>query len=349
MWAFRGGGLSRYHPSSLTSGAAMKRREFVALVGGAALAWPFGARAQAPGRPLVAILSPQPATTAARNLDALRRGLSELGYVEGRNIWLEIRYADGAPARLPALAKELVARKPDVIVTGSAAGVLAAQGATKAIPIVMFSILDPVELGVAKSIVRPGGNATGLWMFGGGDDSLVSKRIELLKEIVPALTRMAVIAAARDPSDQISLQLLPAATRALSVAYDVFDVQTTADLEAAFARAAREGIQAIFVNQNPFLFSRRAEVAMLAARAHLPAIYGFREHVEAGGLISYGSSLPGAYLQAARLVDKILKGTNPADLPIEQQFELVVNLKTAKALGLTIPPRLLARADGVIE
>ena len=189
MWAFRGGGLSRYHPSSLTSGAAMKRREFVALVGGAALAWPFGARAQAPGRPLVAILSPQPATTAARNLDALRRGLSELGYVEGRNIWLEVRYADGAPVRLPALAKELVTRKPDVIIAGSAAGVLAAQGATKTIPIVMFSILDPVELGVAKSIVRPEGNATGIWMFGGGDDSLVSKRIELLKEIVPALTR----------------------------------------------------------------------------------------------------------------------------------------------------------------
>ena len=170
--------------------------------------------------------------------------------------------------------------------------------------------------------------------------SPVSKRIELLKEIVPALTRMAVIAAARDPSDQISLQLLPAATRALNVAYDVFDVQTTADLEAAFARAAREGIQAIFVNQNPFLFSRRAELAMLAARARLPAIYGFREHVEAGGLISYGSSLPGAYFQAARLVDKILKGTNPADLPIEQPttFELVVNLKTAKALGLQYRP-----------
>jgi putative ABC transport system substrate-binding protein len=330
----------------------MQRRDFITLLSGAAVAWPLGAHAQASsGRPLVVILSPQPSTTAAPNLDALRRGLSELGYVEGRNIWLEIRYADGAPARLPALAKELVARKPDVIVAGSAAGVLAAQGATKAIPIVMFSILDPVELGVAKSIVRPGGNATGLWMFGGGDDSLVSKRIELLKEIVPALTRMAVIAAARDPSDQISLQLLPAATRALNVAYDVFEVQTTADLEAAFARAAREGIQAIFVNQNPFLFSRRAELAMLAARAHLPAIYGFREHVEAGGLISYGSSLPGAYFQAARLVDKILKGTNPADLPIEQPttFELVVNLKTAKALGLTIPPRLLARADGVIE
>ena len=329
----------------------VSRREFITLLGGAAVARP-NARAQgSAGHPLVAILSPQPSTTSGRNLDALRRGLSELGYAEGRNIWLEVRYADGAPARLPALANELVARNPDVIVAGSAAGVLAAQGATKTIPIVMFSILDPVELGVAKSIVRPEGNVTGIWMFGGGDDSLVSKRIELLKEVVPALMRMAVIAAAGDPSDRISLQLLPTATRALNVAYTVFNVQTTADLEAAFVQSASQGIQAIFVNQNPFLFSRRAELATLAARARVPAIYGFREHVEVGGLISYGSSLPGAYQQAARLVDKILKGTSPADLPIEQPttFELVVNLKTAKALGLAIPPTLLARADEVIE
>jgi putative ABC transport system substrate-binding protein len=329
----------------------MRRREFITLLGGAAAAWPLAARTQhSPGRPLIGVLSPQPAAAAARNFEALRAGLRELGYIEGRNIWLEFRYADGALTRLPPLAADLVALKPDLVIAGSAAGILAAHGATQTIPIVMFSVLDPVALGVVKSIARPGGNVTGIWMFV-GDDALVGKRIELLKEIVPALSRMGVMVSSGDPSDEIILRLLPAATRGLGVSYKVFDARTTAELDAAFAQATSEGMQAIFINQNPFMFSRRAEIAALAARARLPAMYGYREHAEVGGLISYGSSLAGAYHQSARLVDKILKGAKPADLPIEQptKFELVVNNKTAKALGLKIPESFLLRADEVIE
>jgi putative tryptophan/tyrosine transport system substrate-binding protein len=175
-----------------------------------------------------------------------------------------------ALARLPALAADLVALKPDLVIAGSAAGILAAHGATQTIPIAMFSVLDPVALGVVKSIARPGGNVTGIWMFG-GDDALVGKRIELLKEIVPALSRMGVMVSSGDPSDEIILRLLPAATRGLGVSYKVFDARTTAELDAAFAQATSEGMQAIFINQNPLMFSRRAEIAALAARA--PAGY----------------------------------------------------------------------------
>jgi putative ABC transport system substrate-binding protein len=214
----------------------------------------------------------------------------------------------------------------------------------------MNSLLDPVALGVVKSIARPGGNVTGIWLFG-GSDALIGKRIGLLKEIVPGLSRIGVMAASGDRSDEIALTFLPAATRALGVTAKVFKVRTDAELDAAFAQAARDGLQGLFINQSPFFFTRRAEVAALAARARLPAIYGYREHAEAGGLMSYGSSLSGAYRQIARLVDKILKGAKPADLPVEQadKFELVVNNKTAKALGLNIQESFLLRADEVIE
>ena len=231
----------------------MRRREFITLLGGAAAVWPLRARAQQlSGRPLIGILSPQPETAAAPNFAALRQGLRELGYFERHNIWLEFRYADGVAERLPALAGDIVAREPDLIIAGSAAGVLAVQGATRTIPIVMFSILDPVALGVVKSISRPGGNVTGIWTFGGGNDALVSKRVELLKEIVPQLSRVGVLASADDPSDAISLSLLPAATRALGVDYKVFDVSSTSELGSAFTRAKREGMPGMFVTQRSF-------------------------------------------------------------------------------------------------
>ena len=290
----------------------MERRQFIKLVGGAAAGWPLSSHAQPVlGRPVIGILAPQPAAAWAPNLKALRIGLRELGYIEGRNIWLEFRYADGELARLPALAAELVARKPDVIVAASAPSALAVHGATRTIPVVMATTADPVVLGVVQSIARPGGNVTGVWTAG-GQDALIGKRIDLLKEVVPALSRMGVLVSSGDASDEIVLRLLPAAARALSVTTKVFDVRTTAELDAAFAQAARDSLQGLFINQTPFLFSRRAEVAALAARVRLPAIYGYREHAEAGGLMSYGSSLPGAYHQAARLVDKILKGAKPA-------------------------------------
>ena len=328
----------------------MKRRDFITLLGCAA-AVPIAARAQInSGRPLIGILAPRSVDAAAPNIAALLAGLRELGYVEGRNISLDIRSADGVLARLPALAAELVARKPDLIVAPSTPATLAAHGATQTIPVVMMTLLDPVALGVVKSIARPGGNVTGVLSFG-GNDALIGKRIGLLKEVVPTLSRMGVMVASGDPSDEIVLRLLPAATHALGVTTKVFDVRTDAELETAFAQAARDGLQGLFINQNPFFLFRRTEVAALAARARLPAIYGFREHAEAGGLMSYGSSLPGAWRQVARLVDKILKGAKPAELPVEQadKYELVVNNRTAKALGLKIPESFLVRADEVIE
>jgi putative ABC transport system substrate-binding protein len=328
----------------------MRRREFLGLVGGAA-AWPLSARAQpAPGRPLLGVLIPGSAITVARNIEVLRATLGELGYIEGRNIWLEIRYANGVLGRLPGLAVDLVSHQPDVIIAASSPGVVAAHRATRTIPIVMNSILDPVALGVVKSIPRPGGNVTGIWLFG-GNDALIGKRIALLKEIVPNLSRIAVMAATGDQSDEIAIKLIPAATSALGVTAKVFHMRTDAELDAAFAQAVRDGMQGAFVNQSPFFFTRRTAVAALAARAHLPAVYGYREHTEGGGLMSYGSSLSGAYVQIARLVDKILKGAKPADLPVEQadKFELVVNNKTARALGLQIPESFLLRADQVIE
>lgn len=329
----------------------MDRRTFTLSLGCAIVGLPALARAQGSGRPLVCVLSPQTAEAAAPNFVELRKGLADLGYAEGRSIWFAFRHADGMPTRLPELAADIVALKPDLIIAGSAAGVLAAQAQSRTIPILMFSTLDPVALGVAKSISRPGGNVTGVWTLGGADDALISKRLEILKEFVPTLARLGVVVAAGDPSEDISLKLLTAAAQALGVACHTYNVRNTEELEKAFGLALAEGTQAMFVNQNSFFFSRRLEIASLAAAARLPAIYGFREHAEAGGLVAYGASLPSAYRQSARLVDKILKGANPGDLPIEQPttFELVINLKAAKALGIAVSPTLLARADAVIE
>jgi ABC-type uncharacterized transport system substrate-binding protein len=329
----------------------MRRREFLYTLGGATAAWPIVARAQSTtGHPLIGVLSPQSAVAATRNIEALRAGLRELGYIEGRNIWLEFYYADGDLARLPALAAEFVVRKTDIIIAGSAPAILAAHEATQTIPILMNTLPDPVALGVVKSFARPGGNITGIWTAGGAD-ALTSKRIALLKEVVPGFSRLGVVIASDDPTDAIILKLLPATTRALGVTYEVFEVGTPTELEAAFLQASRDGLQGLFISQNPFFSARRVEVAALAARTRLPAIYGFREHAEAGGLMSYGSSLPNAYKQIARLVDKVLKGESPAEIPVEQadKFELVINNKTAKALGLKIPESFLVRADEVIE
>lgn len=328
----------------------MRRRKFLGVVG-CAVAWPLAARAQpAPGRPFVGVLVPSTPAMVMRNIEVLRAALRELGYVEGQNIWLKISYADGMLARLPALAAELVVQKPDVIIAAASAGAVAAHDATPTIPIVINSLLDPVQLGLVKSIARPEGNVTGVWLFG-GNDALIGKRIALLKEIVPNLSQLAVMAATGDRSDEIAVKLLPAATGALGVTAKVFNVGTDAELEAAFGQAVRDGMQGVFVNQSPFFFTQQTQVAALAARSRLPAIYGYREHAEAGGLISYGSSISGSYRQIARLVDKIVKGAKPGDLPVEQadKFELVVNNKTAKALGLTIPESFLLRADEVIE
>ena len=329
----------------------MNRREVITMLGGAAVAWSVAARAQQPViRSLIGVLSPLSPVAAAGNIEALRAGLRELGYVEDRNIVLELRLAEGMPERLPELAAELVALNPEVILAGSAAGILAASKATRTIPLIMLGILeDPVAMGLVSSIARPGGNVTGTWTL--GDDALVGKRLEFLKHVVPSLTRIGVIINPGDAGDDIVLKRLAAPARALGVTFNLFEARETADFDGLFTRAAREGMQALFVSQSPLFNSHRAEVAALAARVRLPAIYGFREFAEAGGLMSYGANLPAVYWRAARLVDKILKGASPADLPIEvpTRFELIVNLKAAKAIGLTIPDTFVQLADEVIE
>jgi putative ABC transport system substrate-binding protein len=285
---------------------------------------------------------------AARNMEALRQGLRELGYVEGRNIAFEFRYADGELARLPALAAELVALQPAVIIAGSAPGAVAARDATRAIPIVMASVQDPMALGLAVSMARPGGNVTGFWAE--GDDSLIGKRLELFKDAVPGASRLGVFVDPTDASDVSTVKALPAAAHALALDLRVVEVRA-ADFDAAFATVAREGAQGLYVSQNPFFFARRTEIAALAVLARLPSVDGYREFALAGGLISYATSLPDFYRRFGGFVDKILKGANAGDLPIERatKFELVVNLKTAKALGLTIPESFLLRADEVVE
>jgi len=286
----------------------------------------------------------------ARLYRPLRDGLHDLGFAEASKVRFEFRYANGDLSRLPGLAAELVKLRPDVIIAGSTPGTLAAHNATNTIPIVMITLVDPVAIGVVKSIAHPGGNITGVWTFGGAD-ALIGKRINLLKEIVPGLARMGVLTVAGDATSELLLRLLPAATRSLDINYKVYEIRSVADLEDAFLRASREGMEALFIDQSPFFVTHRTETATLEALVRLPAIFGYREHAEAGGLMSYGSSLPAAYRQAARLVAKILQGAKPGDLPVEQadRFELVVNNKTAKALGLNISETFLLRADEVIE
>jgi putative ABC transport system substrate-binding protein len=327
----------------------MRRREFIPLLGGAA-AWPIVARAQqSPARPLIGVLSPQSPATAAHNIEALRQGLRDLGYVEGRNIAIELRYAEGTLGHLPDLVAELVALKPAVIIAASTPAALAARNATRTIPILTSSVQDPMALGLAVSMARPGGNVTGFWVE--GDESLIGKRLELLKDAMPGISRLGVIVDPGDASDIITVKALPAAARTLGLELRVIEVRSAAEFEAVFAAAAREGLQGLYISQTPFFFEHRTVVAAMAARARLPAVDGYREFAVAGGLISYAASLPDFYRRFAALVDKILKGANPADLPIERptKFELVVNLKTAKALGLTIPESFLLRADELIE
>lgn len=329
-------------------GSAMKRRKFIKLVCAAA-AWPLSVAAQQSSeRRIIGVLLPISSTAAARNLEALRAGLRGLGYTEDRNITLEARYADGAIERLPGLAAELVALKPSVIVAGSPPAVLAVRNITRTIPIVMNSSPDPVAIGLASSIARPGGNVTGFWW---GDKTLVGKRFGLLKELLPDTVRVAFLVHPDDPTDAEEIKEAPIASNALGLNVRIFEARTASEAEAAFATIVRENMQAICFGTSPLFVSNRTVLVELAARARLPAVYSFREFAIVGGLMSYGASLSDLYRRKAAFIDKILKGASPADLPIERPvtFELLINLKSAKALGLNMPPSLFALADEVIE
>jgi putative ABC transport system substrate-binding protein len=267
--------------------------------------------------------------------------------VEGRNIVIDLRYAEGDLGRLPKLAAELVALKPAAIVAGSGAAILAVRNATPTIPIVMSATdEDPVALGLAVSMARPGSNVTGFWIE--GDVPLIWKRLELLKDAMPQISRVGVIINPNDTMDTSAVRSLPAAP---GLTIRIFEVRALNDLETALATAVREGVEGLVFSNNPVFMTHRTEVAAMTARAGLPAAYGFREFAIAGGLMSYASSLPDIYRRSATLVDKILRGASPADLPIERpiKYELVINLKTARALGLNVSRDFLLRADEVIE
>jgi ABC-type uncharacterized transport system substrate-binding protein len=328
----------------------MKRRVFITLIGGAA-AWPLRALAQpsSPIRPLIGLLSPLSAIAARHNIAAFRSGLREFGFLEGRNTTVEVRYGEGSAERLDLLAGELLALKPDVLVAGSKSGATAVHRATRTIPTVVLTPEDPVISGLVNTIAKPGGNVTGIWLL--ADDALVGKRLEFLHLAVTGLARVGVLINPDDPTDTLTFQRLPATAAALGVTVKVFEIRDSTRLDSLAEALSRADVQALFVGHGPALNSARAEITALAARLRLPAIYGFREFAEAGGLISYGPNLPDNYRQASRLVARILKGESPAELPIERpiRFELVVNLKAAKAIGFAIPDSFVLLADEVIE
>ena len=327
-------------------GGRVTRRDFITLFCSAAV-WPFATAAQTPPRtPRVGYIIGTNPTTGSHNLEAFRQGLRELGWVEGQTIELEIRSAEGRSDLTTELVAELVRLRVDVLVAGSSLAALPAKNATQSIPIVMFAP-DPVGLGLVASLARPGGNVTGLSYL---NEAISGKRLELLNELLPGLARVAVL---RNPTgiQAVFWQETEAAARKLGVALQPLDVREPEDFEAAFTTAKQGNAQALLVFDDPLTLGFRSRIVSLAARNRLAAMYGPREFTDDGGLMSYGPNLVALFQRAASFVDKILKGAKPADLPVEQptKFDLVINLKTAKALGITVPPALLARADEVIE
>jgi putative ABC transport system substrate-binding protein len=325
----------------------LKRREFVTLLGGAAAAWPLVARAQQPAMPVIGFLNPTSPDAFADRLRGFRQGLKDTGYVEGENVAIEYRWADNQTDRLPALAAELVRRRVAVIV-GNTPSAFAAKAATTTIPIVFIVAEDPVRLGLVASLARPGGNLTGVNFFTG---ELVAKRLELLRELVPRAARVAVLVNPAGPDAETTLKDVEPAARAIGLQIPVLNASTSREINAAFATFVRERPDALFVGGDPFFSSRRVQLVHLATLHKVPATYTQRDYVEAGGLMSYGSNIVDAWRQLGTYAGRILKGAKPADLPVVQasKFQLVINHETARMLGLTVPDKLLAAADEVIE
>ena len=326
----------------------MKRREFITLLGGAAGAWPLAASAQQPARlPTIGFLVAGTPSSHGRWAAALVQRLRELGWIEGRTIAIDYRWAEGSRERAAEIAAEFVRLKVDVIVTSATVVVIAAKQATSVIPIVFAAASDPVGTGLVASLARPGGNVTGLSLQ---FTDLAGKRLELLRTVLPDLRRLAILANASSPATALEVAEVQAMARTYGLEVAAPEVRQTEDIAPAF-EALKGRVEALYVVNDPLVDTNRVRINTLALAARLPTLHGDREHVAAGGPMSYGASFTDLFRRAGDLVDKILHGAKPADIPVEQstKFDLVINLITAQALGLTIPPTLLARADEVIE
>jgi putative tryptophan/tyrosine transport system substrate-binding protein len=328
----------------------IKRREFISLLGGAAVTWPVAARAQQPTIPVVGYVHSDSPQTVASLLAAFREGLSETGYVEGQNVAIEYRWAQNDLSRIPELVADLVRRRVDVIAApGSSAVALAAKAATTTIPIVFSLGLDPVQLGLVASLSRPGGNITGVNSM---SNELVAKRLGLLHELLPTAIRFGVLVNPQNPTTDESLKKdVEAAAAAIGPQIDFFTASTGAEIDTAFGSLLQRRADALVVHPDNLFINRRVQLITLAARHAVPVMYPLRPDAEAGGLMSYGTKLADAHRQAGVYTGRILKGAKPADLPVVQptKFEFIINLQTAKTIGLKVPPTLLARADEVIE
>jgi putative tryptophan/tyrosine transport system substrate-binding protein len=327
----------------------MRRRDFIKVIAGSAVAWPLRARAQQQRKQVIGFLHPSSAGAYANLMPAFRKGLGEAGYVEGQNLTIEYRWAEDHYDQLPVLAAELVAQRVSVIATANAtAAALAARAATSTIPIVFTIGADPVQFGLVASLNRPGGNVTGVSFL---SNLLVAKELELLRQFVPAASELGLLVNPSNPNAESDMKQAKTAADSLGHKIHVVYASTDQDLGTAFATLIQQRVAALVVVPDTLFVSQREQLAELAARHAIPTIYSNRLYVDAGGLMSYGASQPDAYHQAGIYVGRILRGEKPADLPVIQptKFELVINIKTAKALGLDVPDKLLALADGVIE
>ena len=324
----------------------MRRREFIALIGGAA-AWPLAARAQQAAMPVIGFVRSESLADATNLVTAFRQGLKEAGFVEGQNVTVEYRSGEGQRERLQSVVAELI-RRPVSVIAGNSVAMLSAKAATATIPVVFASGGDPVQQGLVASLNRPGGNVTGVVFLSG---TLGTKRLELLRQIAPKATAIGMLANPNTTETETERTDVQAAAQAIGMQLIVADVSSDRDIEPALAALVQRGVGALLVGAGGFMTSHRERIVALATRQALPAMYGLREFVAAGGLMSYGTSITDAFRQVGVYTGRILKGEKPADLPVMQstKFELVLNLKTAKTLGLAIPPSLLALADEVIE